>query len=290
MAQETPESPGCSGRQNTGAAIPIVFFHGQPGFGSDFDPVRRLLGYPFLVLAPDRPGYGENPLPATSMQANADWFAAQLETASASHDIGPAILVGHSFGGGIAALLAAERPDLVAGVVLAASVGSGEHLGALDRALATPVLGEVLFAGGLGAAGTVLPFIRSRSAIAPDRIARWLSVSLPDRGFLRETSRVTRVWRSVVDEQRALFKEIANVESAIPRLLCPVDVVAGTWDIVVPPSVGARIAASIPGAQLLIVARTGHFLTRDAPAVLAGAVRRLAVESGVLAVPPVSRT
>lgn len=192
MAQETPESPGSPG-EGAGAAIPVVFFHGQPGFGSDFDPVRRLLGSPFLVMAPDRPGYGENPLPSTSMQANADWFAAQLEAASASHDIGPAILVGHSFGGGIAALLAAERPDLVAGVVLAASVGSGEHLGALDRALATPVLGEVLFAGGLGAAGTLLPFIRSRSAIAPDRIARWLSVSLPDRGFLRETSNVARM-------------------------------------------------------------------------------------------------
>jgi pimeloyl-ACP methyl ester carboxylesterase len=257
--------------------VPVLFVHGQPGFGSDFDRVKRLLGAQFSVIAPDRPGYGDNPLGSRSMQLNADWLAARLDAR------GPAIVVGHSYGGGIAALLAAERSDLVAGLVLAASVGSGEHLGTVDRALATPILGEVLFAGGLGAAETVLPFIRARSSIAPQRVRRWLSVSLPDRGFLRETSRATRVWRSVVDEQRFLFREMTDVEDAIRRLRCPAEVIAGTWDIVVPPSVGARIASSIRGSQFLIVAGTGHFLTRDCPGVISDAVRRLAVSSGLLA-------
>ena len=41
--------------------------------------------------------------------------------------------------------------------------------------------------------------------------------------------------------------------------------ISGTWDVVVPPSVSASIAAAIPGSELVTVARTGHFVPRDAP-------------------------
>jgi pimeloyl-ACP methyl ester carboxylesterase len=57
----------------------------------------------------------------------------------------------------------------------------------------------------------------------------------------------------------------------------PTTVVSGAWDLVVPPSVSASIAAAIPGSELVTVARTGHFIPRDAPDVVAAAAR--AVES-----------
>jgi len=37
--------------------------------------------------------------------------------------------------------------------------------------------------------------------------------------------------------------------------------------------VSASIAAAIPGSELVRVARTGHFVPRDAPEVVASAVR-----------------
>jgi pimeloyl-ACP methyl ester carboxylesterase len=262
--------------------IPVLFVHGQPGLGSDFDAVRRLLEPEFRVIAPDRAGYGENPAPPASMHDNAVAMAGLLDRSSP-----PAIVVGHSYGGGIAALLGAERPDLVGGVVLAASIGSGEHLGVLDRLLATPVVGDIITAGGLETARTLLAMARTKGERAPGRIGKWIAVTFPDKSFLRSVPAWGRTRRSVVFEQRALFKEIKSVEGAISGLRLPVAVVTGTWDIVVAPAVAARIAASVPGAELVMVARTGHFLPRDAPGVLASAVREVAKRSGLA--PPVSR-
>jgi pimeloyl-ACP methyl ester carboxylesterase len=259
--------------------VPVLFIHGQPGLGSDFDLVRVLLEPEFRVIAPDRPGYGENPSPPVSMHENAVALAELLESSPAPS---PAIVVGHSYGGGIATLLGAERPDLVAGIVLAASVGSGEHLGTFDRLLAAPVVGDILTAGGLETARTLLPIVRTRGEHAPGRIGKWIAVTLPDRSFLRSVQVWGRSVRSVVFEQRALFKEIESIERAISNITTPVVAVAGTWDIVVSPVVAAKIAASIREAELVLVARTGHFLPRDAPGVLASAVRKVASRAGLV--------
>ncbi|MGO9342287.1 MAG: alpha/beta fold hydrolase [Acidimicrobiales bacterium] len=258
-----------------GRTVPVVFVHGQPGLGSDFDPVAELLAPPYLVISPDRPGYGESGRPSVSMRENVRVFASLIE----EQHLGRAVVVGHSYGGGIAVLLAAERPDLVAGLVLAASVGSGEHLGTVDRLLATPLLGEMLVAGGLGAAGTVLPLLRVPGKLAPGRVGRWMAANLPDARFAKVATQRSGVWRSVVSEQRSLLREIGDIEASIPVLRLPVEIVTGTWDIIVPPVVAAATAAVVRGSELWIVPRIGHFLTRDAPRVLADAVRRAALRA-----------
>lgn len=258
-----------------GEHVPVLFVHGQPGLGSDFQPVKELLGTGFDVLSPDRPGYGSSLTPAASMRENVEILAALTE---ARFD-GPVIVVGHSFGGGIAVLLAARRPDLVAGLVLAASVAFREELGNLDRLLAAPVVGDVIVAGGLGAAGTIIPMLRAPAKLAPGRLGKWMSVSLPDGSFSKVAVRRPGVWRSVVAEQRNLLTEIDDVEAALSLIEVPTEVVAGTWDIIVDPEVAARIATVIRGAELVLVPGTGHFLTRDAPGVLAEAVRRSAAKA-----------
>lgn len=259
--------------------VPVVFVHGQPGLGIDFDPVAELLEPPYVVLSPDRPGYGESGRVPVSMGENVEILAALVE----KQDLGRAVVVGHSYGGGIAILLAAKHPDLVGGLVLAGSVGSGEHLGHVDRLLAAPLVGGLLVAGGLGAAGTVLPLIRAPGKLAPGRVGRWIAANLPDGSYARVATHKGGVWswRSVVAEQRSLFAEIGSIEEAIPNLRLPVEVLTGTWDIIVPPAVAASTAASVRGAELWLVPGTGHFLNRDAPRVVARAVRRAALRSGL---------
>src|SRR5262245_62488702 len=56
--------------------------------------------------------------------------------------IDQALLVGHSYGGGVALAAARLAPERVAGLVLLASVGPGCLTGA-DRPLAAPVSGEL---------------------------------------------------------------------------------------------------------------------------------------------------
>lgn len=250
----------------------VLYVHGQPGLGVDFDPVAKLLLDDHRVVAPDRPGYGGSGDRALSMSENATVLAQLVRERS----LNPATVVGHSYGGGVAILLAAAHPELVSGLVLVASVGRADSVNAFDHVLAAPLLGETVSAAGLFALGRVLPHLQGLATLAPgDTMAR-LRVTLPDRRYLEVAAKRGRqVWRSFVFEQRSLLREIASVEGALTCVKAPTVVIAGAWDVVVPPSVAASVAASIPGAELVTVDRVGHFVPRDAPKVIASAVRRL---------------
>jgi len=254
-----------------GSGPAVVFVHGQPGLGTDFDAVAPLLVGDHRVVAPDRPGYGASDNPPLSMACNAELFASLIEDRGAS----PATVVGHSYGGGVAVLLAAARPDLVSGLVLVDSVGKADSMNIFDHVLAAPVVGETVSAAGLLVLGRVLPRLRGLVSLAPGDRLRLLRVNLPDPSYLEVASKWgRRVWRSFVFEQRALLREIAAVEASLRAVEAPTVVMAGTWDVVVAPSVAASIAASVAGAELVTVDRVGHFVPRDAPDVVARAVRR----------------
>jgi pimeloyl-ACP methyl ester carboxylesterase len=240
--------------------------------GSDFDPVTALLEGDHRVLLPDRPGYGRSDGPAVGMAAGAELMADLLEERGAV----PATVVGHSYGGGIAVLLAARRPELVSGLVLVASVGRAASLGVVDHALAAPWAGEALAATGLVALGRLLPHVRGLAGRLPGQGSTWLEASLPDRRYSAVASGLgRRIWRTFVAEQRALIREIGDVEAALAQVRAPTVVITGLWDIVVPPAVAVSMAAAIGGAELVTVARLGHFVPRDAPGVVADAIRQL---------------
>jgi pimeloyl-ACP methyl ester carboxylesterase len=252
--------------------IAVLFLHGQPGLGSDFDLVVSELGGGFRAISPDRPGYGNSNSPASSIRQNARIMADLLDSLGLSE----AVVVGHSYGGGIAAVLAHERPDLVSGLVLAASVGHGDSLGVMDRVLASHLLGDVLIAGGIGAASTLLPVLRSPGKHVPGRVGRWLGTSLPDARFARVAHPLGGIWKTVASEQRALFAESDLLGDALSSITVPTEVVTGTWDLIVPPGASAAMAAGIRSAELVLVPGTGHFLTRDAPKTLARVTERVA--------------
>jgi pimeloyl-ACP methyl ester carboxylesterase len=260
--------------EGTGPAV--LFVHGQPGLGSDFDAVAALLEADHRLIAPDRPGYGASQGPPLSMAENARVLADLLEERRAV----PATVVGHSYGGGIAILLAAARPELVSGLVLAGSVGSEESLSGVDRVLATPVIGDALSAATLFTFGLIVPKAMGVARFAVGRVAR-LRAALPDSSYLAGAGAGRAVWRTFVFEQRALMSEIQQVESSLELLGAPTAVMSGEWDFVVPPVVARSIAAQVKGATLVTVPQVGHFLPRDAPAAMAGAVRSVEERAGI---------
>jgi pimeloyl-ACP methyl ester carboxylesterase len=255
-----------------GRGPPVLAVHGQPGLASDWDSVAVDLVDDHRVLVPDRPGYGRSGGDAVGMADNAELLADML----VEHGAAPATVVGHSYGGGIAVLMAHRRPEVVAGLVLVGSVGRADSVNAADHVLAWPWAGEALAAAGLMAFGKILPRLRDLAGHVPGRRLAWLEASLPDRRYVEVTSGFARqTWRSFVAEQRALVREIGDVEAALPRVGVPTVVIAGSWDVVVPASVATSIAAAVAGSELVVVARTGHFVPRDAPRVVADAVRRV---------------
>ena len=261
-----------------GTGPTVLLLHGQPGTGASWDPVTDRLVDRFRVLAPDRPGYGGTSMEATGVSANAD-VAADLIDATGT---GPVTVVGHSWSGGVAVLLADRRPDLVHGLVLVGAACTPDSVDEVDRLLGLPVVGEVLTVAGLVALGEVLPKVRRLAPHLPERFREPFRATLPDQGLLGgDRGALGRHRRTFVTEQRALLGELPDVVGALARIRVPTAVVVGDWDVVVRPSAGRTLAGAVEGAELVEIPRAGHFVARDAPGSLADVVARYAPEASL---------
>jgi pimeloyl-ACP methyl ester carboxylesterase/glycine cleavage system regulatory protein len=118
-----------------GHGLPVVFLHGWGlGHRAYQSALRELMARGCRVYAPALPGFGGTAeLPGTrrTMEGYAAWVDTFLDTIGVDE---PALVVGHSFGGGVAIRLAHDTPQRVRHLVLINSVGS--PTGSSGRALA----------------------------------------------------------------------------------------------------------------------------------------------------------
>ncbi len=256
---------------DSGSGHPVVLLHGQPGSGASWEPVTRLLEGDGRVLAPDRIGYGSSPDPARGLAENAEVVAEFLEQRTAM----PATVVAHSWSGGVAVLLAARHPEAVSNLVLVGAACTPDSVDVFDRLLNVAVVGDVMTVAGLVAVGAVLPRLRRLARYAPHGLREQLVAALPDESVLGGgRGALVRSRRTFMIEQEALMDELPSVTAALGDLSVPVAVVGGAWDLVVRPEATRSLAQAIPGAELIVVPRAGHFVARDAPETLAEVIRR----------------
>ena len=160
---ETIHLPGKLG------AHELVLLHGQPGSAADWQQVTGRLPAQLHAVAADRPGYGSSPIAAGGFAANARAVLDDLD----SRGIQRVVLVGHSYGGGVALSAASCAPHRVEAIVLLASVGPG-CVNAWDKLLAAPGAGPLCalvawrltpwIARGLAPASKTMP---ARARISP---------------------------------------------------------------------------------------------------------------------------
>ena len=244
----------------------MVLLHGQPGSGADWQQVADRLPDGLGVLALDRPGYGASPRPAVGFEAGARAVLAELD----GRGVDQAVLVGHSYGGGVALATAQLAPERVAALILLASVGPG-CLTWADWVLAGPVSGEFLavmawrLTPRLARAGLSAARLLRRRPLAPDQAVNWQiwGNAHHDHGPL---------WRSFLIEQRALVRELDGLTAALPAVTQPVLLVADPRDMIVPVRSTQRLAAALPDARVRMLAGPGHHLPRRAAAQIAAAI------------------
>jgi pimeloyl-ACP methyl ester carboxylesterase len=244
----------------------LVLLHGQPGSPADWLPLAGRLPAQLHTVAADRPGYGSSPLAAGGFAANARALLDDLDARGVRH----AVLVGHSYGGGVALSAASLAPERVAAVVLLASIGPG-CVNGWDRLLAAPGAGQLcaLVAWRLTPwmARARLARIRRRRGrpLRPDEHVNW-------QVWGHAGPEYRPLWRTFLTEQRALLRELGELESAIPSVQAPVLLLADPEDTQVPIGTARRLVQTLPDARLQLVQGAGHHLPRRAPDVVADAI------------------
>jgi len=121
-----------------GAGMPVVLLHGWGLADHTYrDVIARIAAQNCRVIAPSMPGFGgthDLPKENFSIAGYGHWVADLLRALDVDE---PVVVVGHSFGGGVAIRFAHDHPQLVRSMVLVNSIGgSSWRKGSVMRSIA----------------------------------------------------------------------------------------------------------------------------------------------------------
>ncbi|MCD4511828.1 alpha/beta hydrolase [Brucella pseudogrignonensis] len=244
--------------------VTVVFIHGASC--SLLDPL-----YTFAALCPpdmamifvDRPGHGQSEFGPASMllpDAQADALALLLQ----QRGIEQAILVGHSYGGAVAAAFAVRHPHRALGLLLLSPaaypwVGGISWFNSVAR---LPVLGALFSFFIAPPFGALLLRQATRSVFAPNPLPKGYMGQSKAWQALRP-----RYFRHNARELGALSDWAAGASRHYCAIKAPTIIISGDADAIVSIDVHATpLARAIEGAELVVIRGMGHksdYVARD---------------------------
>jgi pimeloyl-ACP methyl ester carboxylesterase len=247
-----------------GSGPAVLLLHGIGDNSLAWEPVFARLSEKFTVIAPDFLGHGFSDRPRADYSVPA--FANGMRDLLTFLDIERVTVVGHSLGGGVAGQFAYQYPEMVERLVLIGTGGVTKDVNPALRALSLPfsefVLGVISVPGVFPAFSTVARTVQSLMPVPLFRdnseIVRVLE-RMPEKGSAEVFARTLRSavdWRGQV----VTMLDRCYLSAAIPTLI-----VWGSDDQVIPVSHAHMLHSAMPGSQLEIFDRSGHFPFRDDP-------------------------
>jgi pimeloyl-ACP methyl ester carboxylesterase len=247
-----------------GSGPPIILIHGITSSSETWVSVAPALSQHHTVLAPDLLGHGHSAKPRGDYSMGA--FASGVRDLSVALGLGPATIVGHSLGGGVAMQFAYQFPERSQRLALVSSGGLGREVHGFLRAATLP--GSEL----------VIPLLASDHLLSAGRaIGRSLDrlgVRLANdalemaRGHASLHDRETRA--AFVQTLRASIDPTGQRVRATDRLYLatqlPLLIVWGERDRIIPVAHGRRAHELVPGSRLEVFEHAGHFVHLDEPA------------------------
>jgi pimeloyl-ACP methyl ester carboxylesterase len=236
--------------ERAGTGPPLVLLAGYVGdagatWGAQIDD----LSDEFTVVAWDTPGSGRSSDPPESFDLSdyADCLAAFMKALG----LGPAHLVGLSFGGGLALEFYRRHPQIPISLVLASAYAGWR--GSLTPEVVDQRLQQVLDLADLPPdrfAAAVLPTMFSPSA--PDSLVQTYGANI--RSFHPVGLRVMA---------RAFAR--ADLRDVLPGLAVPTLLLYGDADVRAPLDVAHGLASAIPDSKLVVLPGVGHVSSVEAP-------------------------
>ncbi|MCW3032721.1 MAG: putative prolyl aminopeptidase [Solirubrobacterales bacterium] len=262
-----------------GEGTPLIYFQGGPGFSAALlRPEAQLLADRFAVYLIDPAGSGGSTPPGDPSQYDHIGHARFYEEVRLALGIGPATIMGTSFGGIVALSYASLYPQVTRCCIAVASRAVGEEIEDDDAAdemeaflsrhshqpwyhTARKTWEEwterVLAAESSHEVDAMMAEVLPLYTADPERpgvqamIADW-------RRDMKSDLDAIKVWES------GLWQRI-DVRPLLAKIECPTLVLVGALDLLCGPAQGRLIAAGVQGAELVIVPGCGHFIAAEAP-------------------------
>ena len=251
----------------------IVCVHGLTGAAVNWSAIAPLLTGRYRMLAPDLAGHGltRSGGRGTDVAANRALLHRFIESVSAC----PVILMGNSMGGMISLLEASAAPRAVAGLILVdpalpfVPAWPDPLVTAMFALGATPGLGRVMMGrlGRLSAEATVAGLLSlccaDSSRVHPDVVALHVAVARQREAFV-DVGRDTAVaMRSIITT--AGIGGGQEYRRSIRSIACPVLLLHGDRDRLVPVSAARSAARAHPSWSLVVLPGVGHAPQLEAP-------------------------
>lgn len=253
---------------------PIVFLHGGPGVADmrgDLDFFASLAETGREVILYDQVGAGHSERLDDPTAYTLERDRADLEALLEELGVGRAVLIGHSYGGTLAAAFAAEHPDRVSGLVFLAPGAVREHpraygTGMVDRL--TPqqrnALNGLLFQP-RSLFGWLLTQANPRAAHAfagdremDARYDRIYEASLPGL-FCRVPPAEGDPPRGLGSYTNAMVRRVPDLRPALAGVTAPAIVIKPQCDYL-PWTFGTDLVDALPDADLVYLRGAGHSL------------------------------
>ena len=219
-----------------GTGSPVVLLHGWGAEANTFKSVFNSLLISHQVYALDLPGFGLSEIPPKAWDASD--YAKLLSVFFDKLNINKAHLIGHSYGGRISIVMAAEEPDKVDKLILVDSAGIIPRRGA-----------KYYMKIGLSKIGRLMRNCGTLGNSLSDRIAQRLgSKDYREAGLMRAT----------------LVKSVnQNLRPLLPKIAASTLLIWGEHDQDTPVSDGKIMEQEIQDAELVILKDAGHYSFLD---------------------------
>jgi pimeloyl-ACP methyl ester carboxylesterase len=235
----------------TGEGIPLLFIHGYPLSRRIWDPQVEALSKIATIITVDLRGHGDSAPFEGSYSMNL--LADDCQRLLAYLDIkSPVIVCGLSMGGYITFAFYRKYPGLFKGMILTSTrAGSDSPEGKANRDLGTKNALEY------GA-----PFIADgmvTKAVSP--------VTLATKPALVKNIREIMAGTSVQGITGALqgMKDRPDSTSLLAEIKCPVLIIHGAEDQLIPIGEAESMKQKIPNSQLVIIPGAGHLVNMEQP-------------------------
>jgi len=258
--------------EERGSGPSLLLLHGFAASSYSFRKLVPQLAEHFRVVALDYYGFGYTERPKTTEGFGIDSQLELIRHVMKVRRMGPATVLGHSYGGTLALLLAESDPGLVERLVLISAVS---EFGPPPFWVRSPA---VRWAG----------YPATRLLLSSPKRFR----AIQRRAYHREgvlTAQVVEAYRErlliegLKETYRAFSEAMASGGSPAPDLAgvkVPTLVMAGRHDRIVPFESVQRLVAALPDARLVMLENSAHSAPEEEPETVAKMIREFAADRG----------